>query len=538
MSADWRDGYPADFGYIYEYQAELNPSHLRFALVDAGFAPPPIDAPFNYCELGFGQGVTLNVLASTHPGGSFVGNDISPEHVRFARRMQEVSGSRLSTFEDGFESFCDRPLPPMDFIVAHGVWSWVNPRQWKHVVEFVRRHLRPGGVFYLSYNALPGWARYTPLHEIIRSTARMSCPKGLSPGQTIERTLAQVAELRAVDAGYFSLHPQAAARFDRLGANSAHYLAHEYLNEHWTPCYFHDVNELMSEAKLSYACSADLVTHLDFLELGAESCALLGRMESSVLRETYRDFLCNRQFRRDLYVKGAQRLSQLERRELLLEFRFALNVPRAQISWAIEAPAGRATLDESIYRPLVDVLDESLERCVGLDELLADPRVEHIGFDKVYQALLILVIKGDVSVVSPTLWQNQRVHVDRLNAWILEQATRNRGLPLLACPVTRGARPVLHVDQIFLDGIVQGIEAERELVDYAEFHVRQTGRQLTDAQGEELRDASARRSYLAQRLAELRAGPLKILQSRGMIRTIGHMNESAAAPHPIPLRRA
>lgn len=519
MRSTWADDYPTDFGYTYGTFPELGPAHIQLALANVALLPPATRDGFNYCELGFGQGVTLNVLSSAHPGARFFGNDFNPEHVRFARSMQAASGSDLFTCEDSFEAFCDRDLPEFDFIVAHGIWSWVNPEQWRHLVRFVRERLRPGGVLYVSYNALPGWAKFMPMHELISTMSRLGVPPDAGSGVRLARTLALAKTVVDQNSGYFEINPAAKQRFEQLGGESPHYLAHEYLNQHWTPTYFHQVEQQLREAKLTYACQAHLLSHLDFLELGPGQVEYLRSIESPTLRETVRDFLCNRQFRRDLYVKGPARLSSAEQRQRLLRFAFALRVPARSICLTVSAALGQADLEPKLYGEVIAKLQSNLARATTLQEFISDAELGRHGFGRIYQALFMLVAKGDVAVVGEVATgRDQRPGTERLNAWLLDQATRNLGLPMLLDPVTRGELQIEQVEQLFLHGIEQSVVDEPLLIDYVETMLARTGRRR-DARGELPADPTARRTVLARRLEALKSGMLPMLVARGIVRS-------------------
>lgn len=517
MLSQWADRYPTDFGYTYGYYPELSPAVMQLALANVGVLPPCTDNAFHYCELGFGQGVTLNVLAAGHAAGRFIGTDFNPEHVHFARTLQAASQADVCTYEDSFESFCERPLPEFDFIVAHGIWSWVNPDQWHHLVRFVRERLRPGGVFYLSYNALPGWAKYMPIHELISTVAHHGLPRDIDSGTRLKRALAQAQGVVDQKSGYFEINPQVRERFERLADEDPHYLAHEYLNRHWTPAYFHQVERQLRDAKLTYVCPGNLLGHLDFLELGPGQRAFLNQLESPTLRETARDYLCNRQFRRDLYVKGPVRVSRAEQRDLLMDFAFALRVPAAAISLSVDGLLGTAALDTDLYRAVIARLEENQHRVTPLSELVQDPRLAQHGFDRLYQALFVLAAKGDVAAVKGgDASAPERRCVDDLNAWLLKQATNNLGLPLLVDAVTRGALPANHVEQLYLHGLSRGICSDAALVDHIEAALHRTGRRLEE-RGAPPGDVETRRALVRDRLRPLLGGRLELLTARGIV---------------------
>ena len=150
---DWTDGYVTELPYSVNHFPEMAPAHLRLALLQAGLAAPNIDEDFTYLELGFGQGLGLNMLAAAHPQGRFFGNDFMPAHVAAAQALaSQACLSNLQLVQDSFAQLHERDLPPMDFIVLHGVYTWVNADNRAHIVALIARLLKPGGVVYVSYN--------------------------------------------------------------------------------------------------------------------------------------------------------------------------------------------------------------------------------------------------------------------------------------------------------------------------------------------------------------------------------------------------
>ena len=162
--SDWTAGYIADIDYTHGFYRELTPSHLRFALLLKGIRPP--DGKFTYCELGFGQGFGLNLLAAAHPEGDFWGTDFNPTHAANARLLAEsVGADNVHVFDRSFAEFLETDTPDFDFICLHGVWAWVAPDNQRLIVEFLRRRLKPRGVVFISYNTPPGWAPILPLRD-------------------------------------------------------------------------------------------------------------------------------------------------------------------------------------------------------------------------------------------------------------------------------------------------------------------------------------------------------------------------------------
>ena len=105
---DWTAGYVTELDYTYGYYRELSPSLLRLACMSAGIAPPS-PKPLQYLELGFGQGLSINIHAAA-VDGEFWGTDFNPTQVTHARALSEASGSGAKLFEDSFAEFAARPI--------------------------------------------------------------------------------------------------------------------------------------------------------------------------------------------------------------------------------------------------------------------------------------------------------------------------------------------------------------------------------------------------------------------------------------------
>ena len=85
---------------------------------------------FAWCDLGCGQGVTASILAATHPRGTFHGIDMIPAHVEHARRLAaEAAIANVRFHPVDFATAVGLDLPPFDYLVAHGVYSWVDANQ-------------------------------------------------------------------------------------------------------------------------------------------------------------------------------------------------------------------------------------------------------------------------------------------------------------------------------------------------------------------------------------------------------------------------
>jgi len=279
----WTSGYVTDIDYTAGFYPDMTPAHLSFALLAQDCHAPNIDAEFHYCELGCGQGMTTNLMAAAYPNGQFWANDFNPSHIAAARRFAADAGSgNAHFFDSSFAEFCKADLPQFDFICLHGVWTWISEKNRRAILRLIRSRLKVGGVVYVSYNALPGWALLQPLQRLLADHAATST----DPIETrIQRAVAFADQVRSAGARYFEANQTVLTRLESIKASSPNYLAHEYLVNDFAPAYHADVVRELSEAKLSFVASADIRHHVDALNFDPPQLELLDGIAEPVMRE-------------------------------------------------------------------------------------------------------------------------------------------------------------------------------------------------------------------------------------------------------------
>lgn len=155
-------------------------------------------------ELGCAEGMNLLPLADRFPKSEFIGVDLSPvqiatgEAARVASKLENVQllSADLREFEPEAESF--------DYIIAHGVYSWVGDEVKDRVLAICSRALRPDGLAYVSYNTLPGWSMLDGLRRVLLSD--IGVERDLQ-GQ-IDRARQVITQLRESVAGQSGAHAE------------------------------------------------------------------------------------------------------------------------------------------------------------------------------------------------------------------------------------------------------------------------------------------------------------------------------------------
>jgi ubiquinone/menaquinone biosynthesis C-methylase UbiE len=301
-------GYIVDTPYPETFFRELSPAWLNYVAALGGVRARPLDEPFTYLELGCGRGSSVITNAGAFPQGRFHACDINHTHVRQARaRAAAFSIRNVEFLECGFEQLRNAAPPMFDFIVAHGVYSWVAPQERQAICELVRDFLKPGGLLYLSYNSLPGWAGEMPLRKLIVELAQDDTGDSMTRAA---HALASLQSLAAQRLRFLETNPAAAAAIRAYADAPISYLVHEFLNETWQPFYCVDVADQLREAGVLYLGSATLAENHPQLIVDESTLQSLEQLTTHRQRRLALDFATHQQFRRDVFRREPARRDQ------------------------------------------------------------------------------------------------------------------------------------------------------------------------------------------------------------------------------------
>ncbi len=452
---NWSDGYVSDISYTTGFYRETSPAWLSLATSLLGHRPPGRDGSFRWCELGCGQGFSALSFAAAHPTGEFYAFDFNPSHIENARLLASRAGIGNITFgETSFEELAEAPkgtYPQMDYIVLHGIWSWVSTTQRAHILRFIANHLAPGGIVYVSYNVLTGWASMVPMQRLMRAWC------ATQPGGTIEHAagvLAFLKQVTATESLYFPANPSATARLDQIVSQDARYLAHEYLNETWDPIMFDAMARDMGESKCSYIGSATLTDNIDAVSVPAKVAAMAAGITDPRLRELVRDVGGARPFRRDLFRRGAETPPPGEQVNIVDQIVMTGLGRERDANIQIQTGIGHVTPKPEIYAP---VLQRLLEGPLAFAELRRMPMLADKPLAEALQVLAFLAAGG---MAHPTA--NLRMTRDgaapsaALNRQIGVLNAQGSNLPYLVSPRLGTAITVDPVDTMVLQEFVNG----------------------------------------------------------------------------------
>jgi SAM-dependent methyltransferase len=509
--ANWSAGYVVDVEYTHGFYQELTPSLLGFLSLLQGVQAPDLgSSSLSYCELGCGQGFSTNLLAAANPHIQFHATDFNPSHVVGAQNIAEAAGLKnVHFYDDSFAEFLNRDdLPDFDFICLHGIYSWISPENRRIIVEFIRRKLKPGGLVYISYNAMPGWASMMPLRRLLleHTAARGS---QLSGPSRVTNFLELADKLGKLDTRYFASHPKLSKRVEKLKDQTPNYIAHEYFNQDSQPFYFMDLAQELAEAKLTWVGPANASETLDELNLTKEQREFLAGIDDIALRQMTRDHIVDQQFRRDIFIRGPVRLSAHQSRERWLDTRFALVMKASKIPREMRGMRVAIKLQDGIYDPLIAALEQGPR---SLREIMAEPTLAPFNFNRLVQALTILVAQGACSPCLPAQgFAERKLQVDRFNRAVADHSRFERKFGYFASPVTGGGIAADRINQLMW------LSLHEQEADPARFvgSVLSAAGQRLMKEGKPL-EGKAHEAELRQRVAEFEQNTLGVWTALGL----------------------
>lgn len=260
-------------------------------------SPPPATA--RVLELGCAAGGNLIPLAARYPNGQFVGIDLSPRQIDEGSRR--ISRLGLSNIRLRRQSLTDvRPKDGVfDYIICHGVYSWVPAPVRRAILRIARENLTPNGIAFVSYNVLPGWR--------LRQTVRDALALHISSDGSLRSRVAKARSLlafleqnTACESNWGRIFRHEAAQLKGMADS---YIGHEFLEECNEPCTFSEFMQEAASQRLAFLGEADLSSMLP--ENIAPSAAPLLRAiagDQLISLEQHIDIFTGRTFRQTLLV--------------------------------------------------------------------------------------------------------------------------------------------------------------------------------------------------------------------------------------------
>lgn len=360
---------------------QTHPDRLATIATFLGMEPAPVET-CRVLELGCASGGNLIPMAAALPEGQFVGLDFSVRQVEVGQALIKTLGLTNISLRHMDILDITPDFGQFDYIIAHGIYSWVPPVVQAKMLEICHQNMTPQGVAYISYNTYPGGH----MQRMIRDMLLYQVEGIEEPEERIAQSRAFLDFLCEAVLGETTPHANFLHAYvnyvrDRfLPKGDDAYLFHNDLAQINEPVYFHQFVEQAAKHGLKFLAEADFQSMLAH-KLPAKTATALRQMaKDTVALEQYMDFLRNRTFRQTLLCHQAVRLAGKVSPERLNRFYLASSAipdsPEVDLQSTsvtkFRAPNGDfLSTDHPVTKAAMLYLSEVWPQPVSFDTLLA-----------------------------------------------------------------------------------------------------------------------------------------------------------------------
>ena len=356
---------------------QTQPARLAAMARIFGLKAPPA-ATARVLELGCAAGGNLIPLAARCPDAFFLGVDLSQRQIEDG--VRRIAALGLSNIRLRRQSLTDLRAKDgtFDYIVCHGVYSWVPAPVRAAILRIARDNLAPTGVAFVSYNVLPGWR--------LRQTLRDALALHIAPHGSLRARVAQAREMLS----FLEQHTPPESTWGRIFRNEAaqlkgmndSYIGHEFLEDCNEPCSFSEFMQGAESQRLAYLGEAELSSMLPE-NMNPAAAPLLRALagDRQVPLEQHIDIFTGRTFRQTLLMHK-ERESQCVRNLLppvveglhfLARGSFALAREENGQAVFMDGTGARFTTGDTVTRTAVEALIARLPASSSLDDLAMAP---------------------------------------------------------------------------------------------------------------------------------------------------------------------
>lgn len=398
--------------------AQSHPDRMATIAKLFGLNPAPIDN-CRILELGSAAGGHIIPIAYCYPKSQVVGIDLSQVQITEGQQMVDALGLKNIELKPMSISDVTAELGLFDYIICHGVFSWVPGSVQEDVLRICQNNLTPNGVAYISYNCYPGWH----LRGMIRKMMQYHCQQFSDVSTKVAQARAMlsflVESVPADDAYGTVLRDELAF----ISPQADSYIFHEFLEDLNKPMYFHDFAEMAAKHDLHYLGEVDFFSMVG-ANLPNDARQTLATLTDKIENmEQYMDFVRNQYFRQTLLCRRGVPINRAITAESVLPFlvscqlRPQINTDSKQVEF-FELPNGNRMVSQN-------------PTCTAAFLHLSKIWPQYIGVEELLEIARRARSIDGATVESPEQQHNDKISFasDLLNLYI------NNCVSLRTCPV-------------------------------------------------------------------------------------------------------
>jgi methyltransferase-like protein len=372
--------------YLSKFFIQTHPEHLVVLGTLFGMQPQNVEK-CRVLELGCGNGSNLIAHAFSLPDSEFVGVDLAQSHIVEANKsIQDLELTNIKFYQLDLMEMSAEKFGMFDYIIAHGLFSWIPDFVREKVLEIYHEMLSPNGIGYISYNVYPG----NHLRKLAQKPMQFVTAKFSDPVEKVNNAVSFLKFLseETTETDVFQLILQ--AELENIVQRLLPDIFHDDLAEINQPFYFTEFVEQLKKQNLQFLSETKL-SMMSTQSFSPRAKSFLESHENIIEREQYIDFLRNRYFRKSLICHSEITLNHQPVPELLDKFLVVSSVRPANkkpnlITWGAENFVGFEGTGFEIDHPLTKmslfILEQKWAKAIPFIELLETARqsLENEGF--------------------------------------------------------------------------------------------------------------------------------------------------------------
>lgn len=389
-------------------------------------------------ELGCGNGSNLIAHGFNLPTAHFVGIDLAETHIIEGKQAAaDLNLKNVELLQGDVTEMSVEEFGKFDYIIAHGLFSWIPEFVQAKVLSLYREMLTENGIGYISYNALPG-AR---LREMVRDMMRFHTEDISDPLEKVGSAISFLSLLAENTTEKKTFKPVLENELERHFRHDAADIFHDDLGDFYQPFYFQEFAELLKENDLQFLSEAEFHA-MSTNSFPPDVREFLAQINDIIKREQYADFFRGRVFRQTLFCRAEVELNRQTAPEILDKFLVSSSLRPASASFSAASPnvekfVGAKGVGIEINHPLtkaaLSMVGEIWGRAAAFPELLEkaneDLKLEDFEAQAdTTRAILFQIISG-TDLIELHLFQpegntkaSKKPKINELARWQLGQA--------------------------------------------------------------------------------------------------------------------
>jgi SAM-dependent methyltransferase len=368
-------------------------------------------------EIGCGNGANILAQAALYPQSRFVGFDLSQAHIEQANLCRaEMALSNIAFERASITDF--KAADSFDYIICHGVYSWIDATTQQALLALMRRLLAPAGLGFLSYNIFPGWKFRQVMRDAMLLAARHASEPAVQvrEAKAMIRRIIEVGKVRNQAAPYATVLQNL---LDKMSPEES-YAYHEFLELHNEPVYFEQMAARLRDSGLQYVTEAQAEGYRQELLFPRPIRVWLDQVaQDSVERQQYLDFLLNRGFRESLVCRAEAPLDPLAGPEAMRSCWFSARNAPAEAPPAVVDGRSRCASDPLWY-DIAQQLPHDEWEYRHFDDIAKQVQASGVALaHKLFEAFEHGLVRV---VASAPPWSTQVPARPRTTAWVRWQA--------------------------------------------------------------------------------------------------------------------